>query len=349
MKTQLNFGFIGAGEIAVASAKAVQGAEHATLARVFDTRSDLAADLAASYGGAPADSIEALLADPAVDAVYICVPHFLHLQIANQAAEAGKHVVIEKPMGVNPNEAQAIVEGCRARGVACGVPFVVRHAPAYSEARGLVQAGAIGEVTGFRVSYRGDKPRSYWSGGYSGRSASDWRQSRASAGGGVMIMNTIHDLDAVLWIAGLDVTHAQGVVANTSSPGEVEDFALAILSCANGAHGSLEATAALPGGQGPEHRWINRVYGQSGQIALPSPWGKDPLALYTREAGQWQMIVPTPRPDARQLAFEEFAAAVLQGAPVPIPGEAGLRVSRVLHAVYAAAEQGERVAVYGET
>jgi len=347
MNEQLGFGFIGAGEIAAASAKAIRGAQHARIVRVVDARADLAQDLTATYGGAMADSIETLLADPSVEAVYICVPHYLHKTIAMQVTNARKHVFIEKPMGINPDEAQAIVEACQHNGVACGVPFVVRYAPAYSEAHRLVQHGAIGEVTGFRLTYRGDKPLSYWSGGYSGRSTSAWRQSRATAGGGVMIMNTIHDLDAILWITGLEVTHVQGVTTNTNSPGDVEDYALAILNCSGGALGSLEAAAALPGGQGPDHRWVNRIYGRHGQIVLPSPWGSDPLALFTRETGQWQTSAPAPVADARQRAFEDFAAAILSGSPVPIPGEAGLRASRVLHAVYQAAAQGQRVAVPG--
>jgi len=344
---KLGFGFIGAGEIAIASAMGLRGAQHAFIARVHDARADLAQDLAATYGGEVADSIETLLADPSVEAVYICVPHYLHKPIAVQVAGAGKHVFIEKPMGLNPDEAQAIVDACQHNGVACGVPFVVRYAPAYSVAHRLVQLGAIGEVTGFRLTYRGDKPRSYWSGGYSGRSPSDWRQSRATAGGGVMIMNTIHDLDAILWITGLDVAHVQGVTTNTNSPGDVEDYALAILSCSGGAVGSLEATSALPGGQGPDHRWVSRIYGREGQIVLPSPWGSDPLALFTRESGQWQTIATAPVADARQRAFDEFAAAILAGSPIPIPGEAALRASRVLHAVYQAAAQGQRVVVPG--
>jgi predicted dehydrogenase len=345
MNKQLGFGFVGAGEIAVASAQAVQGIEHARLARTFDARADLAADLAATYGGAPAASLDELLADTTVDAVYICVPHFLHKPIALQAAAAGKHVFVEKPLGVSPADAQAIVDGCRQAGVACGVAFVVRYAPAYREARRLVETGVIDDITGFRVTYRGDKPPSYWSGGYSGRAASDWRQGKATAGGGVMIMNTIHDLDAILWIAGLDVSHVQGLIANTASPGEVEDLAQAILECAGGAFGSLEAHAALPGGRAPGDRWINRVYGRNGQIALPTPWGTDPLALFTRDSGQWQEITPAPQASARQLAFEEFASAVLTGSAPPIPGEAGLKVSRILHAVYEAATSGGRVAV----
>jgi len=113
MANQLGFGFIGAGEIAVASAKAVRGTEHAFIARVADARAKLAEDLAATYGGTAAASIETLLADPTVQAVYICVPHYLHRPIAIQAAGAGKHVFIEKPMGVDPHEAQAIVDACR--------------------------------------------------------------------------------------------------------------------------------------------------------------------------------------------------------------------------------------------
>lgn len=345
MNDQLGFGFIGAGEIALASAVAVRDSQHGFIARVHDTRADLAQDLAARYGGEPADLLAALLADPMVAVVYISVPHHLHITIGIQAANAHKHVLLEKPMGVSPDDALAVIDACRQNGVACGVPFIVRYAPAYREAHGLVQGGAIGEVSGFRLTYRGDKPISYWSGGYSGRAASDWRQRRATAGGGVLLMNTIHDLDAVLWITGLEVVQVQGLVTNTSSPGDVEDYGLAILHCASGALGSMEALAALPGGQGPQHRWVNRIYGRQGQIVLPSPWGSDPLAIFTRATGQWQEIAPTPSAPARQLAFDDFAAAILQGAPVPIPGEAALRASRVVHAVYAAALQGAGVGI----
>ncbi len=345
MSKQLGFGFVGAGEIAVASAKAVSGAANAILARVFDTRADLAEDLAAISGSRTAASIEEILADPAVDAVYICVPHFLHRDIALQAAAAGRHVLIEKPMGVTPADAQSIVDACRHSHVACGVPFIARYTPAYHEAYRLVQSGTIGDILGFRLTYRDDKPRSYWSGGYSGRSTSNWRRTREGAGGGVMIMNTIHDLDAMLWITGLQVEQVQGVVATLNSPGEVEDVALAVFSCTGGALGSLEAHSAIAGGEGPGPCWINRIYGKEGQILLPSPWGIDPLALFTRASGQWQEIAPAAVADARQLAFDDFALAVLMGSPVPIPGEAGVIASSVIHAVYDAAQRGERTTV----
>ncbi len=135
---KLGFGFIGAGEIAVASATGVANSRQARLVRVMDTRDDLAEDLARRFGGATSSSVEELLDDPQVEAVYIAAPHFLHLTLALQAAQAGKHVLIEKPLGVSHEDARTIVEACRTQNVACGVPFVVRYAPAYRLARELV-------------------------------------------------------------------------------------------------------------------------------------------------------------------------------------------------------------------
>lgn len=341
MTQVLRFGFVGAGEIAVASAEAVREASNASLVAVFDARADLADDLALRFGGRTSASLDDVLASPDVDAVYICVPHFLHRDTAILAAVAGKHVFVEKPMGVAPADAEAIVEACRHHGVACGVAFIVREAPAYRKARDIVTAGAIGDVTGFSITYRGDKPASYWTGGWSGRATGDWRMSWSKAGGGVLLMNTIHDLDAILWITGLDVERVQGVIATTASgPVEVEDTALAILGCAGGALGSIEALAAVPGSGGPSGRWVNRIYGTQGQILLPTPWGEDGLALFTRSSGEWMEVAPERRGDARALAFEAFAEAVLAGVEPPVPGADGVRASRLVHAVYEAARRG---------
>lgn len=343
---KVGFGFVGAGEVAVASAGAVKEAPHARLVAVFDVRADLADDLARRFGGRTSPSLEDLLAAPDVDAVYVCLPHFLHRETTIRAAEAGKHVFVEKPMGLTPDDAEAIVAECRHRRVACGVAFVVREAPAYRQARSIVTSGEIGEVAGFRITYRGDKPASYWTGGWSGRATDEWRMTAAEAGGGVLLMNTIHDLDAILWITGLEIHRVQGVIA-IGGPAEVEDTALAILSCANGALGSIEAWATVPGAEGPSVRWVNRIYGSQGQILLPTPWGEDGLALFTRRTGTWIEVPPDRRGDARALAFEGFASAVLAGAEPPVLGADGIRASRVVHALYEAARRRVGIDVAG--
>jgi predicted dehydrogenase len=337
----LRFGFVGAGEVGVESAAAVRDARSASLVAVFDVDHGLATDLADRFGGRVTASLDDLLADPAVDVVYVCLPHHLHRETAVRAATAGKHVFVEKPMGVTVADAQTIVNACEAFGVACGVPFVAREAAAYSAARDLVASGAIGDATGFHITYRSDKPASYWTGGWSGRAAGDWRMHWSTAGGGVLIMNAIHDLDAVLWITGLEIERVHGSIATTAGPAEVEDVVLAILECPGGELGSIEGLAALPGGEGPGIRWINRIHGTDGQILLPSPWVTDGLALFRRADGAWIEVPPdVRRGDARARAFERFATAVLAGDDPPVPGRHGVRASRIVHAIYSAARSG---------
>lgn len=335
----LGFGFVGAGEVAVASAEAVTQTPHARLVAVFDVRPDLADDLAVRFGGRTERSLEDLLTAPGVDAAYIALPNFLHRDAAIRSAEAGKHILIEKPMGLVPADAEAIAAACENSGVACGVAFVAREAPAYRLARSIVTSGEIGDVTGFRITYRADKPESYWTGGWSGRAPDDWRMTAAKAGGGVLLMNAIHDLDAILWITELDVEQIRAAIVSTNGPAEVEDVALALLACSGGTFGSIEALASLPGAEGPSVRWVNRIYGTDGQILLPTPWGEDGLALFTRRSGAWTEVAPEGRGDARALAFGGFAEAVLAGAEPPVPGADGVRASRLVHGIYEAARR----------
>ena len=346
MQRAVGLGFVGAGEIAVESATAVRDASTTALAAVFDLRDDLSADLVARFGGRVAASLDDLLGDPDVEAVYVCLPHFLHRETSERAAAAGKHVFVEKPMGVSVADAEAIVAACERYGVACGVPFVVREAPAYALARELVAEGRVGDVTGFRITYRGDKPASYWTGGWSGRATGDWRMRWSTAGGGVLVMNAIHDLDAVLWITGLEVERIHGAIATTMGPGEVEDVGLAILESAGGALGSVEALGAVPGGEGPGTRWINRIYGTRGQILLPTPWGRDALAVFGRGGGWEEIDAAARRPgEARTRTFEAFGAALLDGVEPPVPGRDGVRASRLIHAIYSAARSGGPIEV----
>jgi predicted dehydrogenase len=167
----------------------------------------------------------------------------------------------------------------------------------------------------------------------------------STAGGGVVLMNTIHDVDAILWITGLEVDRVQGAIATSSAVGEVEDTALAFVAWTSGALGSIEALASVPGSDGPAVRWINRIYGVDGQILLPTPWGEEGLALFTRRSGEWTEPAPQRRGDPRALAFERFAEAVLAGAEPPVSCVDGVRVAKLVHAVYEAARRGTAIDV----
>ena len=170
---RLRIGMIGCGEIAVRMATAIASSRHAQHVMVMDTQGALAQDLGEKHGVPWTDRADALLANPAVDAVYIAVPHHLHASLTIQAAEAGKHILVEKPIAITLPDAEGMIAAARANGVWLSVNFHAQVDPLCQAARNLVAQGAIGQVVGTRIVFRGDKPASYWAAGYSGRVPSD--------------------------------------------------------------------------------------------------------------------------------------------------------------------------------
>src|SRR5215217_3985401 len=166
---------IGCGEIAVRMAAAIASSQHTQHTMVMDTQAGLAQDLGETYGVPWTDRVEDLLANPAVEAVYIAVPHHLHAPSAIQAAEAGKHILVEKPIATTLADADAMITAARANGVWLSVNFHAQVDPLCRAARDLVARGAIGQVVGTRIVFRGDKPARYWAAGLSGRVPSEWR------------------------------------------------------------------------------------------------------------------------------------------------------------------------------
>lgn len=279
---KVRFGIIGCGGAAMPMAQALSVSPAAELAAAYDLNPALARDVGDSFGAAVHDSLESLLAGAAVDAVYIAVPHNQLAPLAAQALRAGKHALVEKPMALSLAEADALIALAEARGLGLGVNYDLRQSAQAIQARALVRAGAIGDVVGVRIQTLIDKPASYWQAGYSGRWVSSWRTSKAQAGGGVVLMNTSHQLDIVRFVTGLEVVSVSGEVGTLAAPVEmdVEDVASASLRYANGAIGSLMAGAHLAGSEPGSERI--ELYGQHGQLRLPSLYGDDPLQLYLR-------------------------------------------------------------------
>src|SRR4030095_12800391 len=144
--------------------------------------------------------LEELLENPKVDAAYIAVPHHLLAPLTQQALNAGKHALTEKPLAISLEEIDSLVALAAERQLALGVFYEMRYAPAHDRARELIQEGAIGSVVGIQIQTLIDKPLSYWQSGYTGRSINPWRGIKAQAGGGVVLMNTSHLLDALVYV-----------------------------------------------------------------------------------------------------------------------------------------------------
>jgi predicted dehydrogenase len=332
---QVRFGMIGCGEIAVLNAEALALAPNTSVTACHDLVPELAADLAGRLGAACSPTVDALLERRDVDAVLLSVPHHLHAPLAIQAAQAGKHIVVEKPPANDLDAAVRMVQAAADAGVMLSICFPQRYEPAAILAKRHIEA--IGKPSGVEVRWFADKPPSYIYNGFTGRSPSDWRMWRDQAGGGVLLMNLSHDLELVRYLLQLEAEEVTAVTASLEGNGDVEDHVAVGVRYENGAIGCFTASAAARG----LREESLRIWGRDGRIDVkPTP------RVYTLRAGLGlRMERPIPlRPragtPARARYFSQFAGAVAKGRPPAVTGDDGLRVQALLAAAYRAADTG---------
>ena len=188
------------------------------------------------------DSFEEMLKDPEVDAVYDSTPDGLHVANIAKAARAGKHMLVEKPLGITIEQCRESIEICQQSGVKLGVVFQERHQPAHMEAKRLVAAGEIGDVMLARVQLAWAVP-----GGRSDqRQDINWRTDPSMRPGGAVMGSGDHCYDTLLFITNEEVLE---VVAFTDSDGEKvpnERTALAMMKLKGGGYGYIFSSRSTP-------------------------------------------------------------------------------------------------------
>jgi UDP-N-acetyl-2-amino-2-deoxyglucuronate dehydrogenase len=338
---QLRFAMIGCGEIAVHNAEGLALAPNASVTACYDPDRALAESLAVDHRAWVAPSLDAVLGSPKVDAVMLCLPHHLHEPVAVLAAEAGKHVIVEKPMAVDLEAAARMRAAADRAGVALSVCFPQRFEAAVATARELLRKGAIGELSGIEVRWYADKPASYFYGGFTGRSPSTWRMRLEQAGGGVLLMNLSHEIELVRHLTGARVDEVMAFTANTQRLAEVEDNVTVSVRYQGGAIGSFSASAASRGFRDESVR----VWGSDGHLELkPEPRLYTLRALDGLPTGSWASIgdagggLPT-----RAIYVSRFASAVADGRAPEVTALDGLSVQAFLEAAYESARTGGSV------
>ena len=343
----IRFGIVGCGSASLPVCEAIAASPLTELSAVYDLNHDLADDIGGRFQIPVMDTLDELLANQKVEAVYIAVPHYLLAPLTQEALNGGKHVLTEKPLAISLEEVDQLIELASKQNLALGVFYEMRYAPAHDKARALIQAGAIGSIVGIQIQTLIDKPLSYWESGYTRRSTSPWRGIKAQAGGGVVLMNTSHLLDALTYITDLRVTNVSAEVGMLVANVEVEDFATAALRFNNGAIGSLIAGAHIKGAHNDEYC---SIYGTEGQIRLPDPYGSNAMQLYVQrdwedyESGLWHSIQPEPVP-VYERAIEDFAQAVQTKKCAPINGHDARYVLSVVLAIYQSAVEKRNISI----
>ena len=343
----IRFGIVGCGSASLPVCEAIAASPLTELIAVYDLNHDSADDIGQRFQVQVMHTLEELLTNQKVDAIYIAVPHYLLASLTQQALHSGKHVLTEKPLATSLEDVDQLIELASSQNLALGVFYEMRYAPAHDKARALIQAGAIGSIVGIQIQTLIDKPLSYWESGYTRRSTSPWRGIKAQAGGGVVLMNTSHLLDALSYITDLRVTNVSAEVGMLVANVEVEDFATAALRFNNGAIGSLIAGAHIKGAHNDEYF---SIYGTEGQIRLPDPYGSNAMQLYVQrdwedyESGLWHSIQPESVP-VYERAIEDFAQAVQTKKCAPINGHDARYVLSVVLAIYQSALEKRNISI----
>lgn len=234
MTQTFRFGLIGCGRVAPSHAGPIATLPDARLVATADIIEERAATFARHYGAeAHYTDYRALLDRDDIDIVCICTPSGLHARMGIDAAEAGKHVIVEKPIALSLADADALIAAADRAGVKlCGI-LQNRFNPPMVDLYNAIRAGRLGETRLGNATVRWNRPQAYYEDGWHGTWALD---------GGAFMNQAIHHIDALAWLMGRPVEEVFAFTSTLGHTMEAEDTGVAVLRFAGGALGTIEAS-----------------------------------------------------------------------------------------------------------
>jgi predicted dehydrogenase len=318
---QLGWGLIGCGDIAKKRvAPAIRDSTSSELIAVNRAQSELAAEFAKQFGARRWYlDWKKLLGDEEVHAVYIATPVHLHAEQTIAAAEAGKHVLCEKPMAMNARECDQMIAACRSHKVKLGVAYYRRFYPVVERIKAIIKSGEIGtpvlaKINAFeQFNPEACNPRS-------------WLLRKDLAGGGPMFDFGCHRIEVLTNLCG-PVTEVKAMTANVVFDREVEDTASALLRFKRGACGILSVTHAAA-----EAKDSLNIFGSLGSIRV-SILNEGKIRVIGRLGERYEAHPPDANLHAPLI--EDFVEAVLTDREPRAGGGTGRAVALIEDEIYA--------------
>lgn len=311
---------------------AIRGQRDGIVRAVVSTSAQRASEFAGKHAIEQAStSLESVLADPAIDAVYISSTNEKHLPQVLAAAAAGKHVLCEKPLALSQPDAERMIEACAAAGVVLATNHHLRCAATHRRMRELISGGHIGTPLYARVFHAVSLPPRL----------RGWRIDRKEAGGGVVLDISVHDADTLRFV--LDAEPVE-VMAMTATSGMAQtglaDGVMGIIRFDNGVLAQIHDAFTVPyAPTGLE------VHGSAGSLIARD-------VMTQRAAGEIELCsergiqaIAVVHRNLYVTAVEQFHRAVLTGEAPAATGEDGFRSLAAALALEQSAERGERVTV----
>lgn len=342
----MHVGILGGGNISATHARAAVAAG-CQIAAVCGPNALKVGAIAREHGVPGYDSLEAFLSHRPMDLVAIGSPSGLHGAQIKAAADRRLHVLVEKPLEISLARIDAALADVRMAGVRLGVMFQDRLKPDLRRLKQLITGGYLGRPIRASARVVWYRPREYYG-------DSRWRGTWALDGGGALMNQGIHTVDALLWLLG-PMTAVSARTATQWHAIEVEDTALATLEFASGALATLEvSTAAYPGYPrrieitGTEGTAIidgDRLTATDVRTPLPEELAATPATSTSDVPPGVQTTASQASPVMSDIAphrrlFEDFVAAIQTHGEPACSGEEGRRSVAVVEAIYESARRG---------
>jgi predicted dehydrogenase len=297
-----------------------------------DDNMDRGRQFAEQFGIHLFDSYEALLAEKP-DAVVICSENVYHRPLTVMAAEAGAHVLCEKPLMTNLDDGKAMLDACEKVGVKLMTAFPMRFNAPVIEAKKVVDAGSLGTIYGCNTTNQGKMPRDH-----------RWFTDKELAGGGAMTDHTVHVADLLRWYLGCEVVEVfaeSNAILNSDFGAEVETGGLVMLTFENGTFATIDCSWSKPPVYPTWGGVTLELVGENGLLTCNA--FKQTIAVYSQQAERpsW----PFWGSDSDKGMIAEFIAAVRENRDPAITGYDGYKAAEIALAAYRSVEIGQPVSL----
>lgn len=225
---KLRVGVIGCGRVSVMHLVSLAMMQEVELVACCDIKENRANEVAKKYGVKAYYSYEEMLDSEKLDAIHVCLPHYLHTKVACYAFDRGVNVLTEKPMDVDLESAENAVKRAKEKGVLYGVIFQCRYNNSAKLVKSALKSGKLGKIISARSTLTWTRPDSYYV-------ESDWKGTWDKEGGGVIIDQAIHSIDLVNWLVDSEIEEISASMANRGHKlVDVEDSAEGLITYKNG-------------------------------------------------------------------------------------------------------------------
>ena len=335
-KEKLGFGVIGCGRIAPKHTESIIAIPDAELVGVCDIIPERAGEFARLYNAESYLDYKELLRRKDIDIITIATPSGNHAEIGIEAAKAGKHIMVEKPMAMTLQEADYLIKACKDNNVKLGVIHQNRYNQSIKTLRAAMEKGRFGKLTHGQATVRWNRNDNYYT-------QAPWRGTKLQDGG-VLMNQSIHNIDLLQWMMG-PVESVFGYTTTALRPIEMEDVAGAVIRFKNGAIGLIEAATTIYPTNIEE---TLNIFGETGSVIIGGiavnrveVWEfPDSTEEKKRIFANQDSDPPSVYGFGHREIIEDMIKAVKTNTSPPMDGEEGRKALEIILAIYKSQETG---------